>query len=270
MFDYHVHTDFSADSNMPMAEACAAAVKKGIREIAFTEHLDVIYPDSELQWDFDYDDYTREIATLQAEYRGRLVLVRGVEVGLHPSGYEASCKFTEQGRFDFVLGSVHVVDDGDLHDGAFFQGKTCKEALTDYFIALNEQVKNYRHFNVVGHLDLIKRYVRYLNCQSRDINWKDYYDIIEDTLKELIHTGRGIEVNMSGYRYGLDCSLPDFDVICLYRQLGGEIITVGSDAHNTANIGLKLDEAMDLLRRAGFKYVTTFREQKPVFRSIER
>ena len=268
MFDYHVHTSFSADSHMPMKAACDAAVGKGIEEIAFTEHLDIIYPDSDLKWDFDYEEYNKEVRHLKKTFKNRLTIVRGVEVGLHPSGYEAASAFIDRGGFDFVIGSVHVVDDKDLHEGAFFQKRTLNQAIYDYFCCLNQQVKDFDNFNVLGHLDLVKRYLKYLNCSAAEVRWQDYFPVIEDTLKALIESGRGIEVNMSGYRYGLGCSLPGRDVIKLYYDLGGEIITVGSDAHYEECVGLSIDKGVSLLKEIGFKYVTTFKERKPIFNRI--
>jgi len=208
-----------------------------------------------------------EVERLSDTFR-QLKIVKGVEVGLHPSGYKESKEFTDRGDFDFIIGSVHVVEDKDLHEGDFFLGKSVHQVLAEYFITVNDMVRNYPYFNVLGHLDLVKRYLKYLDCKCEDVNWHDYYDMIEDTLKVLIHSGRGIELNMSGYRYGLNTSHPGLSILRFYRELGGEIVTIGSDAHNAEAVGYKYDLAVQLLSQAKFKYVSVFAKQKPSFYKI--
>lgn len=267
MVDYHVHTDFSSDCEMPMEEACQAARKIGIKEIAFTEHLDVIYPKSDLEWDFNVEQYTADIARISKDFAD-VKIVKGIEVGIHPSGYQQSREFTAAGNFDFVIGSIHVVEDKDLHGGEFFNAKSVDEVLEEYFLTVNKLVEEYQDFNVLGHLDLVKRYLKYLNCSWHQVNMRRYFDVIENTLQRLIDTGRGIELNMSGYRYGINCSHPDADVLRLYRQLGGEIITIGSDAHRVDAIGFHYDLAVELLAKANFKYVTTFERRQPSYHKL--
>lgn len=265
MFDYHMHSSFSADSQMAMEEACQTAVQKGLAEIVFTEHLDYFYPNCSLVFQFDYGEYARCVEEMQERFRGNLTVLKGVEIGLHPSVEEKNRQFVADHSFDFIIGSVHICADLDLHNGDYFKGKTLKEALSLYFETVYHAVRQNPYFHVLGHLDLIKRYVHYLNVRHDTIDWQEYYPIIEETLKVLIETGRGIELNMSGYRYGLDTSLPDGGVLRLYKRLGGEVITVGSDAHHPEYIAHHFKEAYQLLEETGFRYVTTFRQGKPHF-----
>lgn len=265
MFDYHMHSTFSADSRMPMEEACHEAVRKGLSEIVFTEHLDYFYPNCSLIFQFDYTEYARHIEEIKERFKGRLTVLKGVEIGLHPSVEEKNRQFVAQHPFDFIIGSVHICDDLDLHNGDYFKGKTLQEALSLYFETVYHAVQKNDYFHVLGHLDLIKRYVHYLDVRHDEIDWQEYFPIIEETLKLLIETGRGIELNMSGYRYQLGTSLPNGDVLRLYKQLGGEVITVGSDAHQAQHIAHHFKEAYQLLEEAGFRYVTTFRQGKPHF-----
>ncbi len=268
MFDYHVHTSFSADSEMPMLEACQRALTAGLKEIAFTEHIDYFYPRSELTWEFDYNRYAQTIESMRRQFGAKLRVVKGIEVGLHPQGYEPSRAFTGPNEFDFVIGSVHIVGNHDLHSGEYFQGKSIGEAIATYFATVNSCVRDYREFNVLGHLDLVKRYLYHLDCTGEAVDWQQYDEYIIDTLQHLAQTGRGIEINMSGYNYGLNCSLPDLRVLRLYREAGGEIVTIGSDAHTAARIGAQADLGYQMLEAAGFKYVTTFHGQQPKFISL--
>lgn len=265
MFDYHVHSLFSADSKMKLEDACLAAIKLGVKEIAFTEHIDYFYPNCDLIFDFDYKEYAKTIDAVQETFKNKLTILKGVEIGIHPSKHKENCTFTNENYFDFIIGSVHLADDQDLHNGDYFKEKTVTEAVQKYFLTINQYVKEFQDFNVLGHLTLIKRYLHFVNTHWTDVHWKDYYDIIEDTFKTLIQSERGIEINMSGFRYRIDTALPDLPLIKLYKDVGGEIITVGTDAHSKHFVGQHLDLGYDLLSQAGFKYVTTFRERKPRF-----
>ncbi|GAB2720082.1 histidinol-phosphatase HisJ family protein [Paenibacillus thermoaerophilus] len=265
MYDYHVHTSFSADSTMPMEKAVRAAIAAGVREIAFTEHLDYIYPNCDLTFEFDYEPYSREVDRLRAAYGQSIAIRKAVEIGLHPEASERNLRFTEGGRFDFIIGSAHIIDNLDLHNGDYFQGRSPAQALETYFEQVYRLVCEYTRFHVFGHLTLIKRYLHYANTSWTEVDWTAYGDWIDAILRQLIETGRGIEVNMSGHRYGLGISLPHLPILKRYRELGGEIVTIGSDAHIAEHIAHHFAEGHELLRAAGFTALTTFEAGKPVF-----
>lgn len=268
MFDYHVHTRFSADGRMTMAEACTRAAELGIAEIAFTDHVDYVYPGSPLKWEFDPDEYEREAAACERLFGGRPAVVRAVEIGMHAESHARNREFVRSYPFDFLIGSVHIVGDDDLDNGDFFKGRTVDEAARVYLETVYRCVCDYTEFNVLGHLDLFKRYLHFLDADRNDVNWADCTDIIEAIFRRLIETGRGIELNMSGYRTAPGYTLPEPEMVKIYRRLGGEIITVGSDAHFGRQVGLKFGVGYEILKQAGFKYVTTFRQRCPVFQPI--
>lgn len=267
MFDYHVHTNFSADSSMPMEEACAQALQMGIKEIAFTEHMDYFYPNCNLIFEFNYEEYAKKVDEVRRKFQD-LTILKAVEMGLHPSVYKKAKQFTDENEFDFIIGSAHIVDDLDLHNGDYFQNKTLDKALETYFQTVYQYVDEYEDFNVLGHLTLIKRYLNYLDAHWTEVDWTKYYDIVGETFKRLIDSSRGIEVNLSGFRYQIDCTLPNLSFLKLYRELGGEIITVGTDAHSKRDVGKDLKLGYELLQEAGFQYVTTFRGKKPFFHKL--
>jgi histidinol-phosphatase (PHP family) len=269
MLDYHMHSSFSADSEMLMETACQTAIKKGLTEIAFTEHLDYFYPNCPLTFQFDYTAYAPSVEKMQARFGDKLTILKAAEIGLHESVVEKNQQFVQEHAFDFIIGSVHIADDKDMHNGDYFQGKTVDQALDIYFDTVYRAVCEHTYFHVLGHLDLIKRYVHYLDVKHDTIEWKKYYPVVEETLKVLIASGRGIEINMSGHRYHLGTSLPDGDVLRLYKTLGGEIITVGSDAHRPDHIAHHFKEAYQLLEETGFRYVTAFRQGEPRFIPIQ-
>lgn len=268
MFDYHVHTRFSADAEMTMAEACARAAGLGIAEIAFTEHVDYYYPGSPLKWEFDTADYEREAAACERRYEGRPAVIRAAEIGMHPESHARNREFVASYPFDFLIGSVHIVGDDDLDNGDFFRNRTVAGAGRAYLEAVYHCVCDYTDFNVLGHPDLFKRYLHFLNADRGDVRWADHIDIIKAIFRRLIETGRGIELNMSGYRAAPSYTLPEPEMVKLYRRMGGEIITVGSDAHRVEQVGLAFDVGYEILEWAGFRYVTTFRRREPDFRPL--
>ena len=133
--------------------------------------------------------------------------------------------FTEFNPFDFVIGSTHVINGLDVSDSRFFEGKTKKEAYTEYFENVLENAKLHDCYNVYGHLDYINRYSHY---EDNSLEYEDYSDIIDEILKVLVSKGKGLDINTSGYRYGLGRTNPQLDIVKRFKELGGEIVTVGS------------------------------------------
>ncbi|MCI1931048.1 MAG: histidinol-phosphatase HisJ family protein, partial [Clostridia bacterium] len=144
----------------------------------------------------------------------------------------------------------------------FFEGKSKHQAYTDYFEEVLSNVKNYDFFNVYGHIDFINRYGSY---EDKTMDYYEFKSLTDEILKTIISKGKGIEINTSGYRYGLGHPHPQFELIKRYKELGGEIITVGSDAHKPEQITFKFDKAYEMLKEAGFKYITLFTDRKPEF-----
>lgn len=260
--DYHTHNSFSSDSTAPMEDMVKQAIKVGLKEMALTDHVDYDYPDEVFPFTIDYNEYKKVFCELQQKYKSDIKLVLGVEVGLQPHLVQKIKDFCESVDFDFIIASSHVVDRLDLYNGDFFKGKSKKEAYRRYFEDVFENIKLHNNFNVYGHLDYVNRYGDY---KDKTLNYEDYKDIIDSILKLLIDKGKGIELNTSGYRYKLNCTHPQLPILKRYKELGGEIITVGSDAHDTKNIALHFKDSYELLEQAGFKYITLFEKQKPKF-----
>ena len=227
-YDYHVHTDFSEDGRTTIEDMCLSAIERNIVEIAVTDHLDIDYPDRDFQFDLDYSAYSASIDRARERFDGRLNIVKGLEIGLQPHILDECASFLEGKDFQFVIASVHAVSGMDLYGDDFHRQKTKKAAYTEYLEELLACIKSFRLFNVVGHIDLIKRYGSY---QDRSMKYSDFGDLLDQIFEELISTGRGLEVNTSGFRYNLQSTMPGFDLLKRYREMGGEILTIGSDAH---------------------------------------
>ena len=264
--DYHMHTSFSSDSDAPMESMILAAISLGLKQIALTDHVDFDYPDVAFPFLIDYDEYLETFSYYQNKYKDQIELLLGVEIGFQPHLKHEIADLVNKYPFDFIIGSTHVVDRADLYNGDFFKGKTQKNAYLRYFEDVLHSIRTFDEFNVYGHLDYIIRYGDYTN---KVLSYKDYQNIIDEILKALIHKGKGLEVNTSGHRYGLGQFHPQKAILETYHGLGGEIITIGSDAHRPQDICACFHEAYKMLKDVGFKYVTIFKDQKPEFISIE-
>ncbi|RKD27189.1 histidinol-phosphatase [Caminicella sporogenes] len=264
MYDYHVHSNFSADCKIDMKDMIEKAINLNIKEICFTDHIDYEYCDPSINFDFDIEEYTNYINKMKNLYKGKIKVLKGVEIGIQPHIIEKCEKFINRNDFDFVICSIHTCNKKDLYSGDFFINKTPKEAYIKYFEELLYCIKKFDSFNVVGHLNIITRY----NKEVAKENIRNYFDILEEIFKTLIDKNKGIEINTSGFRYNIDNLMPPKEVLKFYKELGGQIITTGSDSHIPETLGEKFDYVYEVLKDIGFRYITTFEKMKPKFVKI--
>ena len=164
--------------------------------------------------------------------------------------------------FDLVIGSSHVVNGIDPYYPVFYKGKTEHEAYTEYFESILDNLHSGADFDVYGHIDYV---VRYGPDKNKYYSYEKYADIIDAILKEIISQGKGIELNTAGFKYGLGHPNPTEDVLKRYHELGGEIITVGADAHKPEHVAYDFDKVSNILKDAGFMYYTVFENRVPAF-----
>lgn len=264
--DYHVHTSFSSDCDEEMENQIKKAIHLGLKEIAFTDHVDYDYPDKEFPFLINYDEYIKHYNRLKEKFNKQINIILGVEIGYQPHITEQLETFLSNYNFDFIICSMHVCDKLDLYNGDFFKGKEQKNAYLRYFECVLNNVKAFNNYNIYGHIDYINRYGKFNN---KILSYQDYSDIIDSILRTIIESEKGIEMNTSGFRYGLGHPNPQFAVLKRYKELGGKIITVGSDAHRSQDIGSHFDVAYEMLRKAGFSQITLFKNQKPYFINME-
>lgn len=262
--DYHTHSSFSFDSEAPMENMIIYAISKGLNEIAFTDHVDF---DKRYPPLTDYNEYIPVIMYLREKYKDRIHIVFGVEIGLENQWEDRINSFSKEFPFDFIIGSSHATQTYDLYydQKKYFGSRTKEKAYGTYFEEVLKNVIACDDFNVYGHLDFVSRYGLY---KDNSLDYKDYSDIIDNVLKALIIRNKGIELNTSGFRYGIDSTYPSLTILKRYKELGGEIITCGSDSHSVAGVGAYIDYGYELIKAAGFDYITVFREQQPDFVKI--
>lgn len=262
LWDTHMHTSFSGDSDAPMNSMVEAAIACGLDGICITDHLDYDYPHQPDMFTLDLPAYFRHISILQRECDGRLPIHRGIELGLQPHLARHLNQLLTEYSFDFIIGSSHVVHGTDPYYPAYYEGRTEEEAYREYFASIIENVQAFDDFDVYGHIDYV---VRYGPNKNKEYTYARYADAIDESLKCLIERGKGIEINTSGFKYGLGHPHPLEDIIKRYRELGGEIITIGSDAHTPEHIAYDFTKVPAILQEAGFRYYTVFKERKPQF-----
>lgn len=263
MFDVHMHSHFSADCSVSMENMVIGAIQKGLKGICFTEHIDYDYPDDSIVFEFNLKEYDLELMRLREKYEAEIEIQKGVEIGVQPHILHRYEKLMDEETFDFVICSMHTTDRKSLHYKEIFEGRTVEEAFELYYAEYLSCIKNFKRFNVLGHVDLIKRYT---DRPSSHL----FHDALTEIFNVIIPNGQGIELNTSGVRYGLAHALPSEDVLKLYKQCGGEIITLGSDAHRESELAFQFQESLELLQKIGFQYVTTFKNQQPIFHKIDQ
>ena len=264
MFDCHLHSDFSSDSRISAEVACDTAKALGLDGLAFTDHQDIDYPDTDESFDIDSDNYMQFMKALSARQRPELKVLVGVEVGIQPHVIEQSLEIVRSHDFDYVLASVHILDGIDPYRKEYYKGKTRIEAYERYLKEILFMVRNFPDFDNVGHFEYITRYAGY---DDRSLRYKDHSDMFDELLKEIIQKGKGFEVNTGSFRDKPGIRTCEYDIAVLkrYKELGGEIVSLGSDAHDIAYIGYKFDVFKDMLIEAGFSHAAYFEKRKPVF-----
>lgn len=267
--DFHMHTAYSTDSDSLPEEMVKGAIKKGLRTICITDHYDQDYPYHEEMGEdaftFDPNKYFQELKRLQEKYADKIQIRIGVEIGLQPHLGKFYKEFTENYPFDFVIGSLHVVRGMDPYFQKLFQLYGDERGYRMAFEEMLEDVKKIDAFDVLGHIDYVTRYGLH---KTEEYSYRKFSDILDEILKTVIEKGKGIEMNMSGFKYGLGVCHPHTDVLKRYKELGGEIITVGADGHKPDQIAYAYEKAADILKRCGFKYYTEFCGRKPIFQQL--
>lgn len=259
--DYHVHSYFSEDTDCPMEKEIQKAIELEMDELCFTEHIDY---DILTVIQCDYDSYFEEFFRMKEKYKNQITLKAGIEFGVQvhtiPQYEEAFQKYP----FDFVILSFHQVDNKEFWRQEYQEGKTQEEYNRGYYQEILDVVKKYKNYSIIGHLDVLKRY---------DLNgeypFEKIKDLIEKIFEVVIADGKGIEINTSSFAYKLKSLMPSREILELYYKMGGEVITIGSDAHNEERICDHIPEMQELLKNIGFKGIYTFDKMKPIFHPFE-
>src|SRR3990172_240981 len=254
--DYHLHTNFSCDGTAPMADMCQSAVDRGIPEIGVTEHYD-LHPGEQCRDWFRLDEWAAEIERCRARFAAKGLAVRaGIEIG-EPHIYRAETKaLLARYPFDYALGSLHWVGDEIIFDESYFRSRPPAEAFRLFFEEL-ERMTRAGGFDILSHFDVPVR-TAYGIYGGYDPH--DYEDYIRPVLRNCVERGIALDINTAMLRrqvrsnHGLPLLTPGLPILRWYAEMGGERVTLGSDAHRPEHLGANLDVALDAAKEAGRKY----------------
>ncbi len=264
--DCHLHSSHSGDSDASMEEMILRGIRQGLEHMCFTEHNDFDYlsqdgtPDNTFL--LDTGSYLQEFNYCKEKYQEKIRLLFGVELGLQPQIAEKNTDYAKSFDFDFIIGSSHVCHEKDPYYPSFFAGRREEDAYGEYFSSILENIRAFSDFDVYGHLDYV---VRYGPNRDRNYSCEKYREIWDEILLLLIEKGKGIEINTGGVRKGLLDLHPCRGILNRYRELGGEIVTIGSDAHEPSAIADSFPMAEEALKACGFRYYTVFEKRRPRF-----
>lgn len=261
-WDQHMHCNFSGDSDALPEDMIKAGIAHGLSGICFTDHLDYDYPEEPNIFLLDFDNYFKALSDLREKYADKISVNIGIELGLQPQAVGQNLAVAEKYPFDFIIGSSHVVNHMDPYYPEFFAGRDEDAAYMEYFESVLENINSGVDFDVYGHIDYV---VRYGPNKNAFYTYEKFKDIIDEILTQLISKGKGIEVNTGGFKYGLGHPNPTEDIIKRYRELGGEIITMGADAHVPEYVAYEFDKTAQIIKNCGFKYYTVFKNRKAEF-----
>lgn len=248
--DYHVHSRFSFDSDEEPERIINSAISLGMNQICFTEHHDFNWPVSGEFPLVDFIEYNSVISSLQNKYNNRIQILKGIELGLVKNASSLYKELFSKESFDFVIGSCHIVDNMDPYYSDFWKNRFDRDAFELYFKTTYDVLKEFNQIDSLGHMDYIVRY-----SPNKDSNYSvfDYYDIIDEILKLMIHNEIKLEINTANLRKGFCFPNPHTDIIKRYTQLGGRYVTIGSDAHDYQSIGSYFDIAEDIVKKFNLK-----------------
>jgi histidinol-phosphatase (PHP family) len=259
--DYHIHTNWSHDGKDSMDALANAAIKKKIDEICFTDHFELT-GDREI---IDYSQYILEYEKVKQKCRGKIKLKLGVEIGILNDKLEGFSELVNAFPFDYVLASTHRIDNISPSFPEYFMGINKLEGYIKYFQYMLESIQNFNDFDCWGHLDYV---IRYGSFKEKGFKYFEVQDILDEILKTIISKGKGIEIN-SSYRIKSKSEFhPSKEILQRYFELGGEIISFGSDAHTKEYLGLYYKEACELLLSLGINHLTIFDKRKAKFIKI--
>jgi len=265
MFDYHVHSEFSIDCKVPMADSCRAAIAAGVTEIAFTDHVDHEPADPGFGY-YRVERYLRAVEVVRAAFGDRLTILAGAEVDFNERIVAQVDAFLANygDAYDLVIGSVHYGDGGEIIFPAYFSERSLDEVFVPYLHQVKLAVES-GWFSTIGHLDLPKRYAP---RSHRDYDPMAYREALAPVFAALIAQGVAFEINTSGLRQTPKASLPGPAIVRWYVEAGGSLITTGTDSHAAQTVGAGLPTTLAMLELCGVDSLAAFkgrqRRQVPI------
>jgi len=277
LIDCHTHSTNSFDGSSPAEKMVKTAITKNYAAYALTDHCEVNRWFSAEHYgcpEGHHDDYgygaafersMMENVLLKEKYAGKLNFICGVELGQANFDYGLAESAVSDKRLDFIIGSLHQVRDKEDFFFLDYEKEDVNALLTAYYTDMYELCK-WNKFDILGHLTYPLRYIE--GDKGIAVDMSPYEGIIRECFKTLIENGKGIEINTSGLRQTYGKTFPDLHYVKMFRDMGGELLSLGSDAHCTEDLGKGIAEGAEIALAAGFKRLCYFKERKPYFIEI--
>lgn len=262
LFDTHTHSDYSHDGIPALEELVKAAISKGLKYLAITDHCDkdcVALPGFEWVRQIDLVSRKAEMTALKQKYAGEIYIADSLEYGYAPEADALYLDVQNSYPTDYVINSVHIVEGIDVYFREYFDFRTKAEAYGAYLEAVLASVDAPYAYDAIGHLGYIARCSTY---PDKKLYYNDFADLIDAILKAVINKGKSLEINTASK--GTKCDLfHDTTILKRYKQLGGELITFGSDAHEPSRLCADFEEAEAAVLSCGFRYAFVYSGHKP-------
>lgn len=265
MYDSHIHSNNSHDSKQTLDEICTAAIALGLKGISICDHADVCYS-KELDTPFHIKNCIEDVKAARQKYGDNLKILQGVEMAEYITDTEEGEKLLNLCNYDVILGSVHTVcfDEFKNSYSRIDFGSISEERIyifiKEYFNKMLEMTLK-TDFDVLSHINCPMRYIN--GKYNRNLNIMKFKDEISDLLQLIIKKEIALEINTSGFTPEMDGLMPNMEIISLYKDLGGKLLTLGSDAHVSSNIGKGFKETKEMLKTFGFNNYVYFESRKP-------
>ena len=269
--DYHMHTHHSGDSTAPMEDMIKSSIDKGLTDICFTEHVDFDYPEcyegvGKDTFTIDTDAYRNEVFKYREAYRNKIHMGFGVEIGMQEYLAKENSAYIKENNFDFIIASQHLVSRIDPFYQSFWESDTAENLYKKYFDQVYDNINLFDDFDVLGHLDYLTRYAP---KEDTTYSYERFSYKIDRILIYLIEHGKGLDFNSKVF--GGERVLPPNpcpEVLKRYKQLGGKIITIGSDAHSPLKVAAGFDRMREIALECGFTEYYTFKNRIPTPHSL--
>lgn len=267
--DLHMHTSSSFDGNYPAELMCKAAIENSLSTIAFTDHFDVDFFERhnlDVRQKSSYED----IISAKEAFADKIQVLRGIEMGQPTYDTALTEKSLARFEYDFVIGSIHNLRETPDFCELDYPNLTQENiySLLEKYFEEELLLAKWNGFDTLAHLTYPMRYIVQSGRFNTDLS--RYDDIVDEIFKTLIANGKALEINTSGLRQPIGKTMPTENYVRRFKELGGELLTLGSDAHFTEHVGAGIDQGYEIAEACGFKYVTYFKDRKPIQVKIEK
>lgn len=261
MYDFHVHSIYSHYCKYSMDKMIEAAINKRIKALYFVDLFEIA-GNMNLYFEFDILEYWKEVKKYNFKYKDKIDILCGLELGISKEDIEEAKQKIDNQPLDMIMLALHRVGNKFFNNGEFFRNRRPSSIYEDYYKEMINILDNFDNFDILGHIGILESYKHNI---FKDFKFEDNSNLIYEVLERLVKMNKGLEINTSILRFNEEYINTQFKILKMFNKLGGEIVTIGSDAHTPDQIGFEYKKAVQVLKNAGFENVCFFRKRLPNF-----